>query len=268
MDHEYLLGFLWEEYQKNTPSAGRIHQLLAEKGEEVVNDHIALRTINLPSVSLSRIGEVLEGLGYSARGDYDFPKKRVKARHFESKDKQGPKIFVSELILEDFSQQLQDQLTICFHQIPAGLLSTGAFIYSGRTWGTISYKTYLNLLEESEYAAWLYVYGFCVNHFTVDIGQLNTLDNLQKMNDFLKKNGFALNQTGGEIKGSPAQLLEQSSTLADNRWVRFAEGTYEIPSCYYEFAKRYPDNNGKLFGGFIAKSADKIFESTNTRSPN
>ncbi|MDN5216644.1 DUF1338 domain-containing protein [Fulvivirgaceae bacterium BMA12] len=267
MDHEYLLGFLWEEYQKNTPSAGRIHKLLAEKGEKVVNDHIALRTVNLPPVSLDRIAEVLSDLGYAAKDDYDFPEKRLKARHFEREDKKGPKIFVSELILQNFSQQLQEQLTICFHQIPLGLLSTGAFIYSGRTWGTISYKTYLSLLKESEYAAWLYVYGFCVNHFTVDVGQLNTLDSLQKMNDFLKQNGFTLNQTGGEIKGSPAQLLEQSSIMADNKWIRFAEGTYEIPSCYYEFAKRYADADGKLFDGFIAKSADKIFESTNTKIP-
>jgi len=37
---------------------------------------------------------------------------------------------------------------------------------------------------------------------------------------------------------------------------------HEIPSCYYEFARRYEDKNGELYGGFIAKSADKIFEST------
>lgn len=45
--------------------------------------------------------------------------------------------------------------------------------------------------------------------------------------------------------------------------IDFLEGSYEIPSCYYEFAVRYPDNSGKLFNGFIAENADKIFESTN-----
>ena len=44
--------------------------------------------------------------------------------------------------------------------------------------------------------------------------------------------------------------------------VKFKEGTFEIPSCYYEFARRYPDHDGNLYSGFIAKSADKIFEST------
>jgi hypothetical protein len=36
-----------------------------------------------------------------------------------------------------------------------------------------------------------------------------------------------------------------------------------VPACYYEFARRYPIANGELYQGFIAASADKIFESTN-----
>ncbi len=45
--------------------------------------------------------------------------------------------------------------------------------------------------------------------------------------------------------------------------VKFDDGLHNIPGCYYEFAKRYPLANGKLYQGFVAKSADKIFESTN-----
>jgi hypothetical protein len=47
--------------------------------------------------------------------------------------------------------------------------------------------------------------------------------------------------------------------------VSFSEGIFTIPGCYYEFARRYPDADGKLFSGFIAGSADKIFESTDYR---
>ena len=82
------------------------------------------------------------------------------------------------------------------------------------------------------------------------------------MNEFLKKEGYTLNSSGGEVKGTPEQLLEQSSTLADRVEIVFIEGTFSVPSCYYEFAKRYPEKDGKLYSGFIAKSADKIFEST------
>ena len=60
-------------------------------------------------------------------------------------------------------------------------------------------------------------------------------------------------------------LLEQSSTLADEYSVTFSDGDMSIPSCFYEFAKRYPLANGELYTGFVAASADKIFESTNVK---
>ena len=83
------------------------------------------------------------------------------------------------------------------------------------------------------------------------------------MNKFLKLNGFSLNGGEREIQGTPLELLEQSSIRAGIIRVLFQEGDYDIPSCYYEFARRYPEQGGKLYSGFVAKSADKIFESTN-----
>ncbi|MGB1300776.1 MAG: DUF1338 domain-containing protein, partial [Pseudoalteromonas tetraodonis] len=35
--------------------------------------------------------------------------------------------------------------------------------------------------------------------------------------------------------------------------------------CFYEFAIRYPKPDGEIYTGFVAASADKIFESTNAR---
>jgi hypothetical protein len=45
--------------------------------------------------------------------------------------------------------------------------------------------------------------------------------------------------------------------------LNFTDGKFQVPACYYEFAKRYAGADGKLYQGFIEKSADKIFESTN-----
>ncbi len=73
------------------------------------------------------------------------------------------------------------------------------------------------------------------------------------MNQFLKDKGFLLNDSDGEIKGSPAELLEQSSTKSGIIDMEFKEGIYQVPSCYYEFAHRYPDEKGNLYLGFIAK---------------
>ena len=51
--------------------------------------------------------------------------------------------------------------------------------------------------------------------------------------------------------------------MADKAEVKFSDGEAIIPSCFYEFAKRYPLDCGTLYSGFVAASADKIFESTN-----
>ena len=109
----------------------------------------------------------------------------------------------------------------------------------------------------------VFFFGFRANHFTVSINALKKYDNIAKVNEFITKNDFLLNTAGGAIKGTPADLLQQSSTIADIVKVNFLEGTFEVPCCYYEFAQRYPDQNGDLYNGFVASSADKIFESTN-----
>jgi hypothetical protein len=129
----------------------------------------------------------------------------------------------------------------------------------------VTHTEYKTLLEESEYAAWMSAFGFRVNHFTVNVNALKKFNNLQALNDFIKSNGYKLNAAGGEIKGSKDVYLEQSSTLADKVKVQFSDGTFEIPSVYYEFALRYKLADGKLYQGFVEKSADKIFESTDTK---
>ena len=108
-------------------------------------------------------------------------------------------------------------------------------------------------------------WGYRANHFTVSINELAKFDNIETVNQALKDAGFALNTSGGEVKGSPEVLLEQSSTLADDFAVEFSDGKMSVPSCFYEFALRYNKPDGELYTGFVAASADKIFESTNAR---
>jgi len=143
------------------------------------------------------------------------------------------------------------------------MLGSNDLIFSGTLWGKPNWETYLRLRDESEYAAWLYVYGYRANHFTVSVNYLKNYATMDLTNAFLKESGFKLNSSGGEIKGTPEELLQQSSTLADIVSVEFDDRVEQIPACYYEFALRFPDSDGKIYNGFIAKSADKIFESTN-----
>ncbi|WP_076415716.1 DUF1338 domain-containing protein [Shewanella sp. UCD-KL12] len=260
-DINELFENLWSDYLKMTPSAVKVHQLLS-KGETIINDHIALRTFNIAKVNLSVLSAHFEALGYKDCGDYHFEAKKLKAKHFEHPDATQPKVFISELLVEEFSDELQETITALIEQVDVEATKADNFIYSGRHWQLDS-ATYDALLAESEYAAWVAAFGYRANHFTVSINHLPEFSNILDVNEALKNAGFVLNSAGGEVKGSAEVLLEQSSTMADRITVDFRDSQKEIPSCFYEFALRYPKADGTLYTGFVAASADKIFESTN-----
>lgn len=264
MKYQQVFDRLWGIYTTQNPSTKKVYDLFVSEGETVINDHIAFRTFRHPSIGIDRLSKVFLDSGYTFMGDYHFESKKLYAKHFEhATDPDAPRVFISELKVEEFSPFLQETVKSWTEAISASALNSDDLIFSGNQSGVPSFEVYEKLRQESEYAAWLYVNGFCANHFTVSVNRLKKFDSIQKVNSFLKSNGFLLNDGGGEIQGTPAELLEQSSIKAGMVKFRFTEGEFEIPGCYYEFAKRYPDTDGKLYSGFIAKSADKIFESTN-----
>lgn len=263
MKKEDIFKRLWENYTALNPSVQEIHDLFTNEGEKVINDHIAFRTFNNKEVNIDMLAKPFLKAGYILKGEYQFEEKKLFAKHFEHKiDNKAARIFISELLVEEFSSTLKQKVQEIINQIPQENLTSDDLILSGRLWELPSYYVYDSLRSESEYAAWLYVFGFRANHFTISVNHLKKFNTLQKVNHFLKEKGYKINKSGGELKGSPEQLLEQSSIKSETVPVSFQEGIYEIPACYYEFAKRYPDKNGKLYSGFITKSADKIFEST------
>lgn len=260
-DLNTLFDHLWQNYIEVTPSAHKVHQLLGN-GNDVINDHIALRTFNIEKVNLEKLAAHFLALGYEEKGQYDFEAKKLKAIHLEHPDDTQPKVFISELLVEEFSEELQRIVHNMVEQMPAEATTNSNFLYSGTHWQVTS-EQYKLLLEESEYAAWMAAWGYRANHFTVSVNYLNNYDELSVVNDALKQAGFTLNTSGGEIKGGPDVYLAQSSTMADKADVAFSDTTLAIPSCFYEFAQRYTLPNGEIYKGFVAASADKIFESTN-----
>ena len=261
-----LFKKLWDQYIRENPGAGEIHRLFTEAGEQVVNDHIAFRTFDDSRVSIDVIARPFLQAGYLQAGEYYFEAKKLRARHFELPGSQeAPRVFISELMLDAFSEQLSRTIREQLDQVPRKVLESPELVCHGRVFDSASFEVYSRLREESEYAAWVHAFGYRANHFTVSINHLKGFNGIKEVNSFLKEHGYQLNSSGGEIKGSEAELLEQSSTLADQVEVHFADGTHVIPGCYYEFARRYRDKTGKLFSGFVAGSADKIFESTDFR---
>lgn len=260
-DINALLSKMWTDYVELNPQAQKIVDLIESKGDKVINDHIALRTFNHPKVCVDVIAKPFLASGYVHKGDYDFEEKKLKAKHYAHPDENMPLIFISELLLENFSDEFQATVNSFLEGVSEDEIAKFDFSSNGRPW-SLSSTDYENLKKESDYGAWLSAIGYKPNHFTVYVNKLSNFPELADLNTFLKENGFKLNESGGEIKGSKDVCLEQSSTLADSIEVEFTDKKMTIPSCYFEFAKRYPQEDGSLYMGFVAKSADKIFEST------
>lgn len=261
-----LFSKLWDDYITHTPEAKKIYDLFVDNGDNPINDHIAYRTVSLPQVQIDVVARAFEQVGYQQVENYTFESKHLTAKHYEHPtDLDAPRVFISQLELSHFPAWVAESFQLLVNELSPGKLDPFQLVLAGRAWSKPSYEQYLKLREHSEYAAWFYVFGFRANHFTVSVNRLGQLDTLEQVNQFLKNKGFALNSAGGEIKGSAEQFLKQSSTLAAVQAIEFQEGTYELPTCFYEFAERFAQADGELYSGFIAKSADKIFESTDYR---
>lgn len=259
--HELFVK-MWTDYCTLNPAARRIYDLLKSEGEMVINDHIALRTLRHPRLGVEHLAQTFLNMGYQEKGQYEFKEKKLFAKHYEHPDSHQPKVFISELILEQMPASVSQILNELVAQVPDSEFQRADLSVSGRPW-SLTFETFEKLAQVSEYAAWVASIGFRPNHFTVLINELKKYNDIKTLNLFLKSKGITLNASGGEVKGSPEELLEQSSTMASEVEIQFKDGLHKVPGCYYEFAKRYPQVNGKLYTGFIAKSADKIFESTN-----
>lgn len=256
---------LWQDYTTRLcPSALQVHALLQEESP-LINDHIALRTFAHRDIGLEVLAKPFLDLGYQAEGDYHFEAKHLYAKHLRHPDATLPKVFISELHLDECSQALQAIVARLIGQIDDLPWSTPEFLWQGRPWD-VSYSEYFELSQESEYAAWVAAHGYGANHFTVSVNQLSRFASVESLNDYLVEQGFTLNDIGGTVKGTPQVLLEQSSTMADEVGVIFSDMDASIPGGFYEFAKRYPQADGQLYQGFVAANADKIFQSTDRKS--
>lgn len=258
---------LWADYICLAPQALHIHALFSADGQVIINDHIAFRTFNMAPISLAHLEPLLLAMGYRRYAPYDFPDKHLSAWSYSAPAADLPRIFFSELDVAVLSPANAALISRLIANVALPRTHNADVFWAGRLWPMPSWAEYQSLLAESEYAAWLAVIGLRANHFTMAVHALQPPLALKEVVAKVSAAGFVFNHDGGVIKGGPAECLEQAATVAARQAFTFAEGdVHEIPACYYEFARRYPDASGALYEGFVAANAAKIFTSTNAMS--
>ena len=285
---ENILNGLMQRYMERVPDVKAIIETMIREGiiqrpEDVENDHIAFRTMGVPPLGIQSLEKIFLHYGYTKRDAYFFKEKKLNAFWYAPPSPQLPRIFISELRVQDLSPRAQELITSYTSEVktdPVDALNlddaaaVDAFLHSG-LWRLPTLEDYKALAEESEYAAWVIYNRYYLNHFTISVHNLPPEYNtVADFNAFLERNGFVLNNAGGKIKVSPDGGLLQSATVANMITASFANNeTYRISGSYVEFAERkvlpqfagLPADQIKREhrrDGFEAGNADKIFEST------
>jgi hypothetical protein len=277
---DIVLNDLFDHYRENVSDVDKITAALLERGvvqsqSDIVNDHIAFRTLGVPNLGINSFEKIFLSFGF----------KKLDAYWYAPPSDNYPRIFVSQLRVSELSQAAQDIILkytapIVSDPVDDLDLNNGqqvADFLQQPLWDLPTSEEYETLLAESEYAAWVIYNRYYLNHYTISIHELKDgYNTLEEFNSFLESIGVKLNTSGGKIKTSEDNLLRQSSTVSALYEAKFADGkSLEIAGSYVEFAERSVLPQFKDIAkedikrehrrdGFETNNADKIFESTYT----
>jgi hypothetical protein len=207
-----LFDRLWETYRGRVEYVRTYEQVIREAGATFVNDHIAFRTFatQQPLAGIATISRVFEALGYRAAGSYHFDDKQLSAIHFQPPNPQFPKLFISELRTWELPAEARAivERTVRSHRPPIAADALAALAGLDRDeqpagdllpqvvrqfeqlpWLLPAREDVAALNKASQYAAWVLVHGYNVNHFTSLINShgAGALDDIEKTIAALKR---------------------------------------------------------------------------------
>lgn len=295
---EATIGTIVNKYKTLTPVATRVVNTLNKDFQypNIYLDHLAFRSFDFEGLGIESTGSLLKNLGFKQGEYFYFVNKKLKATWFAPPTEyyaHVPRIFVSEIKVKELSPEVQKIITTYAHPQSTSLLTPATLLSSvitgSRPWAVPRYDEYLTVARESEYAAWVLVHGYALNHFALathrmvvegpaPVAPASSPEEgiVSRLTVALQtQHGFKMNTEGGLVKKSPDGFLLQTSTLADNIELTFKDGDkHAVSGSYVEFVERkvlpqfaHLPNQLTLTeqyrrDGFETDSADKIFEST------
>ena len=291
---EEVFSGLMRRYAERVPDVRKIVGRMEKAGmirdsNDIENDHVAFRTMKVRHLGVRSLEKIFLHLGYEKKDHYSFPKKKLDAWWYSPPEDGFPRVFISELRVEDLAPEIAEIVRSYTDEVQADPVDAldldnageiDGFLH-GPLWRLPDIEDFNALQNSSEYASWVIYNRYYLNHFTIGVHDLpSPYDTVEKFNAFLKSFGIKLNDASGEIKTSNDGKLIQSSTVAAMIEAEFNDGNGNktmktIPGSYVEFAERLPlekyetTDPAKLSrrhrrDGFDTGNADGIFESTFT----
>ena len=259
--------------------------------QRLLSDHLAMRTFNLPGVSLDDFDPLLKRIGFEQRDVLHFPNKHLRARWYAPPAQVPwlPRVFLSELLVDRLSDDVARrivQLTATgralrrttqasFRQqhpafdnphysstpLSALALQLAAEMQQPLLSEPLSRSDYEAIAAETEYGAWTLINGNRVNHGTIPVHWLSApYDSLRDFMDYASTQWGVEFHDNGAIQCSEDGLLLQSSTPAQSLEYQFNDERTKsaVPGSFVEFIERRRE-------GFEVGNAERIFESTDAQ---
>jgi Domain of unknown function (DUF1338) len=291
-----LFDVLWDRYRQRVKYVQTYEKVIRDAGATFVNDHIAFRTFatQRPLAGIATISRIFEALGYRAAGSYHFDDKQLSAIHFQHQNQQFPKLFISELRVPELPADARSiiERTVQNHRpaVSVDVLAALANLdkdssptaelmprivaeFHELPWMLPPREEVEKLNKFSQYAAWVLVHGYNVNHFTSLINShgVPVLDDIEKTIAALEKAGVPMKK---EIEGERGSKLRQTATEAVT--IDVAVHDRGVPAkmpwtyAYFELAQRDlvvdPASGKKVrFEGFLGPQATNLFEMTRVK---
>ncbi len=107
-----ILDALFTTYVERVPDVRKITQGMIRAGmvksqTEIINDHIAFRTMGVPNLGIASFEKIFLAHGYTKKDFYHFEAKKLDAYWYAPPREDLPRIFISELKVNLLSPEVQ-----------------------------------------------------------------------------------------------------------------------------------------------------------------
>ncbi|HVJ83633.1 MAG TPA: DUF1338 domain-containing protein [Planctomycetia bacterium] len=292
-----LFDALWVEYRERVTYVRQYEEVVAKLGGSFFNDHIAFRTFGRqrPQVGIVTLSRIFEALGYVAANCYQFPDKHLSSIHYQHANPRLPKLFITQLETWKLSAAAAGTIDAALASHPPALSDAALFDlahvdavaatrrsellselrgwFTAPLWPAPDAAALDALNKESQFAAWVLVHGYRVNHFTALVNShgVAAMDDIEKTIAELKQAGIPMKS---EIEGARGTKLRQTATEAAMVDVAVKEGGKDAKKpwtyAYFEIAERgmiADPETGRTgrFEGFLGPQATNLFEMTRVK---
>src|SRR5581483_885858 len=124
-----VLSGLMMRYKQRVPDVANIIKAMIKENviqndTEIENDHIAFRTMGVPFLGIQSLEKIFLHCGYERRDHYFFPAKKLDAYWYAPPSSHYPRIFISELRVNDLSEKMQNIIRSYTNEVTADPVDT------------------------------------------------------------------------------------------------------------------------------------------------